>query len=126
MVAQKFKFLILLLVASCLSASEIDSVKIENHLSSCIAFTDMNRDVVSKIPVLSLYSQISRPIAECGCKSALGTYSIFSQLEGYRFYIISGQVSFVESELKYLPLSPEQKLISGKKLVVSFSCSQPS
>jgi len=125
MVARKFSFIAFLLVVSCATANEQSLVKLNNQLSACISVSDMQILTDSRIPTLSFNVKIKKSIAKCGCKSALGAYSVFSQMTEYQSYIIGGKISFAKSEHKYLPLSAEQSLINKKKLEVIFSCSRP-
>ena len=128
MAVQKFKYIILLLMCSCASANSVDivnTVKIDNQLSQCITATHIKIDKEGKIPILSFDLRIDKDIAECGCKSALGSYTVYTQMDGYKSYIIGGKVGFVKSGKKSLPLSSEQKLIGKRELIVGFSCAQP-
>jgi len=103
----------------------MESVNIDNQLSECIIPTNIKISKEAKIPILSFYLKVNGSIAECGCKSALGAYTVFAQMEDYKSYVIGGKVAFVKSEYKYLPLSAEQGLIDKKKLILSLSCAQP-
>jgi len=125
MVARKFRYIILFLVSSCATANSADTLTIDNQLSQCISIADTKVDTEGKIPVLSFHLQIDKHIAECGCKSALGSYTVFSQREEYTSFIIGGKVGFSKTEEKYLPLAADQKLIDKRKIVVRFSCAQP-
>lgn len=125
MAVRKFKFIFLLLVSSCVTASDTGSVNIDNQLSECIIPTDIKMSSEAKIPILSFYLQMNGSLAKCGCKSALGAYTVFAEMEDYKSYVIGGKVAFAKSEYKYLPLSAEHSLVDKKKLIVSLSCAQP-
>lgn len=125
MAAQKFNFMFLLFVSSCATASNTEPVKLNNQLSACIATTNMKISMEGRIPVLSFDLQMIKHLGECGCKSALGSYTVYSQMEEYTSYIIGGKAGFAKSAHKYLPLAAEQNLIDKRKLIVDFSCAQP-
>jgi hypothetical protein len=125
MAVRKFKFMLfLLLSSSSATASDSDNVKIENNLSACISISDVKKNTEEEIPVISFYLHVNKSIAECGCKSALGAYTVLSQLAGYNSYILGGKVGLSESGHKQVPLSAEHNLVDKKMLVVGFSCAQ--
>lgn len=125
MAARRFNLVTALFISSCAVASDQESIEVNNKLSKCISIvkTEVSRE--SEIPALSFELEVHKPIAECGCKSALGSYSVYSSNEGYRSYIIGGKIGFLTSSHKQLPLSAERNLINKKELVVEFSCAQP-
>lgn len=125
MAALKFSFILLLSVVSCATASGLEPVNFNNQLSACVEINGMKITTEGRIPVLSFDLKMNKPISECGCKSALGAYTVFSKMEEYQSYIIGGKVAFKTSEHKYLPLSAEQSLIDKKLLEVNLSCAQP-
>lgn len=125
MAVRKFSFILLLFVASCATASGLDTVNLNNQLSACVEINGVKITTEGRIPVLSFDLKLNKPISECGCKSALGAYTVFSQMEGYQSYIIGGKMTLKKSEHKYLPLSAEQSLIDKRILEVNLSCAQP-
>lgn len=126
MVARKPEFALLLFLTSCACADSGDVPAIENHLSACIVLSGVEqRTETSGLKALWLHADIVQSLAECGCKSALGTYTVFAKMDGYRSYIIGGKLVLVRSGARLLPLSADPDLINSKPLVVSFSCAQP-
>ncbi|MEJ2669743.1 MAG: DUF2195 family protein [Gammaproteobacteria bacterium] len=129
MAAQKFRFIVVFLLSSCAMASNVDNINLENieidnQLSECASFGNTAISTDGAVPIFSFDLEVHKPIAECGCKSALGSYAVYTSSEGYKSYIIGGKVGFLASEKKYLPLSAEQNLIKKRKLIVKFSCAQ--
>lgn len=126
MVARKPEFALLLFLASCASADGGDIPELENHVSACVTLSGIEkRTGQGGLEVLGLRVDITRSLAECGCKSALGTYTVFAKMDGYRSYIIGGKLVLAQSGTKLLPLSADPDLIRNKPLAISFSCAQP-
>jgi len=99
-VARKYSVLGVFFIVSCATANERESIQLNNQLSACIAVNDVQTSIENGIPVLSFDVQIKKSIAECGCKSALASYSVMAQMAEYQSYIIGGKVTFTKSEHK--------------------------
>lgn len=125
MAAQRFKLIFILLVSSCAAANDLDAIKINNHLSACTAISKTEISTKNEIPVLRFDLEVKKPIAECGCKSALGYYTVHTANEAYKSYVLGGKIGLMTSGRKALPLAAEPRLINKKKLVVDISCAQP-
>lgn len=125
MAARKYKCIFVFLASSCAVANDSDSMHIGNQLSSCIAVTNAAVSEDSEIPVFSFDLKVDKPIYECGCKSTLGAYAVYTISGDFKSYILGGKVGFIASSHKLLPLSAEKKLINKKKLVIELSCAQP-
>lgn len=125
MVEQKFKLIVVFLVSSCAVAGNLGNIKINNQLAACASFANTEVSKEGAVPIFSFDLEVHKPIAECGCKSALGSYAVYSSSEEYKSYIIGGKVGFVASSRKYIPLSAEQNLIKNHELIIEFSCAQP-
>lgn len=125
MAARKYRFIFVFLVSSCAVANDSGSINISNQLSSCITVTNAAVSEDSEIPVFSFDLKVDNPISECGCKSALGAYTVYTISGDFKSYILGGKVGFIASSHKLLPLSAEKKLINKKKLVIELSCAQP-
>jgi hypothetical protein len=125
MVVRNFNLILIIIVSSCAVANDSDAIKINNQLSACISVA--NKTIIKEgvISVFSFDLEVKRPIAECGCKSALGSYAVYSSTKDYTSYIIGGKVGFMTSVRKYLPLSVEDNLINKRELIIEFSCAQP-
>lgn len=108
-----------------MAANDSDAIKINNQLSACMSIIDTKISTESEIPALHFDLKINKPIAECGCKSALGSYAVHAFSEEYESYVLGGKIALMTSEHKILPLSTEQRLIVDKKLIIELSCAQP-
>jgi hypothetical protein len=123
--SKMMKALLFFLVLSSVIVSSSHAMTIRNHLSACISVTNTKISTDGYIPVVSFDLGIHKPLAYCGCKSALGNYSVYSSIEDNQFYIIGGKINFLIPEQKRLPLSAEKNLIKEGELIVEFSCAQP-
>jgi hypothetical protein len=125
MVVRKYKFIFVFLVSSCAVANDSDSINISNRLSSCVTVTNTAVSSDSGIPIFSFDLKVGKPISECGCKSALASYAVYTSSGEYKSYVLGGKIGFIASSHKLLPLSAEKILINKKKLVIELSCAQP-
>jgi hypothetical protein len=125
MVVRIFNLILIVLVSSCAIANESDVIKINNQLSACISVANKAITKEGMISVFSFDLEVEKPIAECGCKSTLGSYAVYSSTKDYASYIIGGKVGFMTSARKYLPLSVEESLINKGELIIEFSCARP-
>lgn len=125
MTERKFSCILLLLLTSCAMANEPPQVIINNQLKACVNISVPEVSAQGSIPTVSFDLNINKPISECGCKSALGSFRVFSSTEGYKSYLLSGKVALVKPERKVLPLSAAQNLVKSGKLEIDFSCALP-
>lgn len=126
MVGQKSSMVALFLcISSCAQSLESELVKIENNLSSCLSLTNSKIVKNEKVPILSVDLHVDKLIAECGCKSALGEYAIYSSKGDYRSYLIGGKITLLTSGIKYVPVSTDYGLINSGTLELSLSCARP-
>jgi hypothetical protein len=120
MAAQKFNLIVVFLVSSCAVAGNVDNINLNNQLSACTSLANTEISKEGEIPIFSFDLEVHKPIAECGCKSALGSYAVYTSSEEYKSYIIGGKIGFVASSRKYVPLSAEKNLIQKRELIVEF------
>ena len=125
MAERKFNLILLLLLTSCATAHESPQVTINNHLNACAEIGALEVSAQGNIPTVSFDLKINTPIAECGCKSALGTFTVFAVKEDYKSHLLSGKVALMKSGTKVLPLSAEKNLLNSGKLEIDFSCALP-
>ena len=123
--AQSIILILLPFLALCVVASETDNVKIDNLLSACVSITHAQVTNKQVAPMLTFELDVLKPISECGCKSALGSYVVYFLGDGYESYLLGGKVGLVKPGYRNLPLAAEKNLIYQKQLNVRFSCAQP-
>jgi len=124
MAVLKFSLLAILLMPFTTVAGD-EKIDIENLLSQCSAIRDLELSSEGNIPVLSFDLVLKESIADCGCKSALGAFSVYAQRDSYQSHLISGKIALEKDGKKYLPIAADNNLITSARLKVVFSCAQP-
>ena len=125
MVVQKFQCVLALLIGVSSIAKADGVVLINNQLSVCTKISDSKIVKDTAIPMLSFNIQLKDSIADCGCKSALGLFSVSSKRDSYTSFLLSGKVALETSGNKTIPLAADYALIDRSDLEVSFACAQP-
>ncbi|MGV8838364.1 DUF2195 family protein [Cellvibrio sp.] len=124
MAALKFSFLAFFLMPLVVLASD-EKIDIKNQLSQCSEIRNPKLVTEGSVPVLSFDLVLKDSIADCGCKSALGAFSVYAQRDSYLSHLISGKVVLNNSGKKNIPVAADNSLVSSTRLDVSFSCAQP-
>ena len=125
MAAQNFRpFICTLLFVGATTAAK-DIVVVDNQLSACAKIFDSKIVKDTAVPLLSFSVSLKDSIADCGCKSALSMFSVSSQRDSYKSFLLSGKVALEKSGDKFIPLAADYALIDKVDLEVSFSCAQP-
>jgi hypothetical protein len=125
MAVLKFSILAIFLLASCASAENLNKVTFNNQLNNCISISNKTITNENLIPIVCFDLNIIKPIGECGCKSALGSYTVFLNNDDYKSFILGGKVILLKSGKKYLPITSEKSLINNKDILINISCSTP-
>lgn len=124
MAGLKFSFLVFLLLPLTTAASD-EKIDINNQLSQCSEIHNPKLVTDGSVPVLSFDLVLKESIADCGCKSALGAFSVYAQRGGAESHLINGRVALGKEGKKFIPVAADNNLISAARLMVSFSCAQP-
>lgn len=124
MAGLKFSFLVFLLLPLTTAASD-EKIDINNQLSQCSEIHNPKLVTDGSVPVLSFDLVLKESIADCGCKSALGAFSVYAQRGGAESHLINGKVALGKEGKKFIPVAADNNLISAARLMVSFSCAQP-
>lgn len=124
MAGLKFSFLVFLLLPLTTAASD-EKIDINNQLSQCSEVHNPKLVTDGSVPVLSFDLVLKESIADCGCKSALGAFSVYAQRGGAESHLINGKVALGKEGKKFIPVAADNNLISAARLMVSFSCAQP-
>lgn len=124
MAALKFSLILLLFITSCASANN-DKISFDNGLEKCINFSNITLVENTKIPLLLIDLEVVEPISGCGCKSALGEFTVTSLYDTYESYLITGKIPLLESGEKHIPISTDSTLIKNKQLNLKLNCSRP-
>jgi hypothetical protein len=124
MVGLKYSFLIVFLMSITAVASD-EKIDIKNQLSQCSEIRNPKIIAEGSVPILSFDLVLNKSIADCGCKSALGAFSVYAQRDGAESYLINGKLALGKEGKKFIPVAADNNLISAARLMVSFSCAQP-
>ena len=125
MAARKYSFLVVFMATSCAVASSQYSVEVENHLSQCIEIESTETYNQNNKPYAKIkYREISS-IANCGCKSALSSYSVHAVDKEYQSFLMGGKFSFYKTESLTLPLAVDHRIIGNRPIRISLSCASP-
>lgn len=124
MAAQKFKLLAVFLFSLTAMADD-GKVDVNNQLSLCSEINNPTLITKGVVPILSFDLVVKDTIADCGCKSALGAFSVYAQRDSYESFLISGNVALEKGGKKSIPVAADKNLIKSARLRVKFSCAQP-
>lgn len=126
MLAELLRFMVVafFLVSSIAAASD-ENIDINNQLSQCSEIHNPKLVTDGSVPVLSFDLVLKESIADCGCKSALGVFSVYVQSGSAESYLIGGKVALGKEGKKFIPVAADNNLISAARLMVSFSCARP-
>lgn len=125
MLRTAFGFIIVSFFSDRVLANNQASISISNSLSACVIIDSQQMLKDSKIPVLGLNVALKSSLADCGCKSALSSFTVSAKRDGYSSFLMGGKINFLKSGKKYLPLSTDSILIGSAQLEIQFGCAQP-
>lgn len=100
-------------------------VRIDNGLSHCVTLRVTGTAVQGNLLLAAVVAQVSRPIGECGCLSALGRYTASVNRAGSRQVLQEGVLGLRGSADKTLVLASEPALVKDKGVTISLACSGP-
>lgn len=125
MLAELLRFTVIaFFLVSSIAAASNEKINIKNHLSQCSEIRNPKIVTEGSVPVLSFDLVLTESIADCGCKSALGAFSVYAQRGSAESYLIDGKVALGKEGKTFIPVAADNNLISAARLMVSFSCAQ--
>lgn len=103
------------------------SVAMKNYISSCIEFGALDSVLIGSTPMISTSVKVKANVGVCGCKSAVGLYSVYLGEPNRSLRLIEGIIAtkFLKSGDIQLPVALTANIAEGKKLTVTFSCQPP-
>ncbi len=127
MVALKYNILILILIftSSCAFADKKIEIIMENSLNDCISVKQLEPVFEKEIPFVKVNYETIKAVSNCGCKSALLSYSTNVILDGYESSLLSGKLILPKNKTFELPIATSKKLIGNNKIKMRLSCSLP-
>lgn len=103
-----------------------NQVTFQNELSACVSIKTTKTSTQSNVVLANTSVQLSKPIGECGCLSALATYTSSVDRGGVRQTLQEGLIGLKSGGEKTLVLATEPNLIGNKEVVqVQLACTGP-
>ena len=126
MAALRHSFISILFLASCAIAGESSSIKVENNLERCVTINSKNLIYFGDMPLLKMDISHISEIGNCGCKSAISSYTVFQTIAGHESLLMFGEFTFLGRKELNLPIAVQKQLIAklaDVKIVIA--CSNP-
>jgi len=116
--------LVLLLVSfsSVASADDADEIIIQNDLAPCVTIKMTNVSTKETVVLARPTFELHKAIGECGCFSALASYTSSVKIDGVQQNLQSGVISLKRGGPKTLILASEPALVARKKVRIQLSC----
>lgn len=116
-----------ILICSCASFAESTAYKVsvDNQLKECLTINKVESYASNGMPMLKFDYKTVSSTADCGCKSALSSYSAHAIYENYESYLIGGKMRFEEKGEILLPAATSASIIGSSEIKVYFSCANP-
>lgn len=102
------------------------AVTVDNGLQACVAIRPGTRTVEHGMLLQGVTLEVSKPIGECGCKSAIMGYASRVVLDGgARSLLLQGRLNAAKSGARTLPLASDATLAGDRPIALSFECAAP-
>jgi len=126
MMAQKYSILFMFTLSiGCVISPTSAGVSVDNKLESCAVIETGDITELSNLAYVGIDISLNQPISECGCKSALAAYEVFSIRSDYKKQILHSAIALVKSGQKNLPITAEKSLTKNFDIQIHFSCALP-
>ncbi|TSP11676.1 DUF2195 family protein [Cupriavidus campinensis] len=119
-------FIVLATFVGIASAADVEKITFQNDLSACVAIKETKTATASNVVLANTTIQLRKPIGECGCLSALATYTSSVNRAGVRQILQEGLVGLKSGGEKSLVLATEPALVTNKAVQVRLACAGPS
>lgn len=100
-------------------------ISINNELNSCVSINIIKRTEINNIAIASAQASLKKPIGDCGCFSALATYTSAVSRNGAEQILQEGLISFIKTAEKDIVLTSEPSLLKNQKIILTISCANP-
>jgi hypothetical protein len=125
MAARVNSIFLALTLSACANAQQLPEIQIQNDLSKCIEIKYPVRYIEELVPIATLEYKSLYSTADCGCKSELSAYSVYTIEDNNDYFLMKGIVLFKESGKVSLPLSTSKVIMGKGPLRINLSCAQP-
>jgi hypothetical protein len=125
---QVTKLGVFLFAFASLLASEFafsSGISINNELNSCVSINIIKRTEINNIAIASAQVSLKKPIGDCGCFSALATYTSTVFRNGAEQILQEGLISFIKTAEKDIVLTSEPSLLENQRIILTISCTNP-
>ncbi|MFA9948833.1 DUF2195 family protein [Dentiradicibacter hellwigii] len=119
---------VFLFAFASLLASEFafsSGISINNELNSCVSINIIKRTEINNIAIASAQVSLKKPIGDCGCFSALATYTSTVFRNGAEQILQEGLISFIKTAEKDIVLTSEPSLLENQRIILTISCTNP-
>lgn len=116
-----------LAVALCGPAAQASGlIEVDNALAQCVELRPGVRTTTAQQVMLEVDLDVKKSIGECGCKSAISTYTSEVQMQaGHRSFLQHGVLAIQHSGVRTLTLASDEQLLGDRGIVLSLGCGGP-
>lgn len=102
-----------------------DQITFQNDLSACASITATKPSTESNVVWANTRVQLRKSIGECGCLSALATYTSSVNRGGVRQVLQEGLIDLGSGGERKLVLATDPALVANKQVQVRLACTGP-
>lgn len=106
-------------------AVHADQITFQNDLSACVSITATKTSTESNVVWANTSVQLRKSIGECGCLSALATYTSSVNRGGVRQVLQEGLIGLGSGGERKLVLATDPALVANKEVRVRLACAGP-
>ncbi|MEJ8296293.1 DUF2195 family protein [Delftia tsuruhatensis] len=114
-----------ILLAGAVFAAHADQITFQNDLSACVSITATKTSTESNVVWANTRVQLRKSIGECGCLSALATYTNSVNRGGVRQVLQEGLIDLGSGGERKLVLATDPALVANKEVRVRLACTGP-
>jgi hypothetical protein len=107
------------------AAAHADQVVFQNELSACVTIKKIGVTAQSNVVLANTHLQLRKPIGECGCLSALASYTSYVNRGGVQQVLQAGLVGLASSGEKTFVLASDPALVANMEIQVRLACGGP-
>lgn len=113
------------LLAGSAFAAHADQITFQNDLSACVSITATKTSTESNVVWANTRVQLRKSIGECGCLSALATYTSSVNRGSVRQVLQEGLIDLGSGGERKLVLATDPALAANKEVRVRLACTGP-
>jgi hypothetical protein len=117
--------ILIILLAGAVFAAHADQITFQNDLSACVSITATKTSTESNVVWANTRVQLRKSIGECGCLSALATYTSSVPRGGVRQVLQEGLIGLGSGGERKLVLATDPALVANKEVRVRLACTGP-